>query len=656
MKLNNNRISLLIIFLLISFFSFAQKNVEFKEENFDNEDAYYDAYDELLDGNDNYAEELYILALKQFLIAQDFNPNNAQLNYKIGVCYLHTNKKYESLKYLKKANQLDPTGIEDIDYSFGQAYQFVLKFDDAIKYYNKYLSKATIDAKRKNEVLKKIEECKNGNYLTMHPVAGMVINLKDINTEYPEYSPMLTADQEKIFFTSRRKGTTGGKKDAFDMMYYEDIYMATKYDNIWGPAKQIKGNVNTNKHDANVGLSNDGQTLYIYRSDKNNGDLYESKLDGDVWGTPKALPTPINSKYRETCMSLSPDKNIIYFISDRKGSFGGQDIFYCEKQDDGTWGEAKNIGDSINTKYNEDGVFIHPDGKTLYFSSQGHNTMGGFDIFKSVKHADGTWGKAENIGYPINTAENDLSIVVSADGQTGYYTSTKSDGYGNKDIYKISFSETDEKNKEAKLTLVKGVIVDKNTRIPIEANIEITDNEKQEKIAVFKSNKKTGEFLISLPVGKNYALTILKEGYLFYSENFDLVDSLDFQLINLDISLSDVEVNSTVVLRNIFFDYGKTILKENSILELSRVIKLLEKHPEMKLEIAGHTDNISSYKFNLKLSQKRAKAVADYLITKGIEKNRLITKGYSYKKPIADNKTEEGRTKNRRVEFKILGY
>jgi len=656
MNSNNNKKVFLILFFLVSVFTFSQKNIEFKEKNFEDKNAFHNAYDELLDGNDNFAEQLYILALKPFLVAQEFNRNNADLNYKIGVCYLHTNQKYESLKYLRTANKLDSIGIADIDYRFGQAYQFVLKFDEAIKHYNKYMSEVTIGAKRKAEVLKKIEECNNGNYFIMHPVAGMVINLKDINTEYPEYSPMLTADQEKMFFTSRREGTTGGKKDAFDMMYYEDIYESNKFNNIWGPAKQIEGSINTVKHDANVGLSNDGQTLYIYRSDKNNGDIYESKLEGTIWGSPKALPEPINSKYRETCVSLSPDKNTIYFVSDRKGGFGGQDIYYCKKQDDDTWGEAINLGDSINTKYNEDGVFIHPDDKTLYFSSQGHNTMGGFDIFKSVKDENGNWTKPENIGYPINTAEDDLSIVVSADGQIGYYTSTKSDGYGDKDIYKIKFSETDDENTEAKLTLVKGIILDNNTKIPIGANIEIVDNEKQEKIAEFTSNKETGEFLVSLPVGKNYALTIVKEGYLFHSENFDLVDSLDFQAINLDISLDDIKVNSTVVLRNIFFDYGKATLKDNSKLELSRILSLLEQYPEMKLEISGHTDNVSSYKFNLKLSQKRAQAVADYLISMGIDKNKLITEGYAYKKPIADNKTEEGRTKNRRVEFKILGY
>ena len=656
MKPNNSKNFGLAILFFISIFSFAQKNIAFKKSNFDDEKAFYSAYDELLDGKDNYAEELYILALKQFLIAQNFNPNNADLNYRIGVCYLHTNQKYESLKYLRTANKLDSTGIADIDYRFGQAYQFVLKFDDAIKHYNKYMSEVTIGAKRKAEVEKKIEECNNGKYFTMHPIAGMVINLKDINTEYPEYSPMLTADQEKMFFTSRREGTTGGRKDAFDMVYYEDIYQTEKFNNIWGPAKPIEGSINTSKHDANVGLSNDGQTLYIYRSDKNNGDIYQSHLEGNIWGNPKALPEPINSKYRETCVSLSPDKNTIYFVSDRKGGFGGQDIYYCSKKDDGTWGIANNIGDSINTKYNEDGVFIHPDGRTLYFSSQGHNTMGGFDIFKSTKNDDETWSKPENIGYPINTAEDDLSIVVSADGSTGYYTSTKSDGYGDKDIYKIKFSETDEENTDAKLTLVKGIILDNNTKIPIEANIEIVDNEKQEKIAEFVSNKETGEFLVSLPVGKNYALTVVKDGYLFHSENFDLVDSLDFQSINLDISLDDIKVNSTVVLRNIFFDYGEDKLKNNSKLELSRILTLLEKYPEMKLEISGHTDNVSSFKFNLKLSQKRAESVAKYLIDKGIDKSRLITEGYAYKKPIADNETEEGRTKNRRVEFKILGY
>jgi tetratricopeptide (TPR) repeat protein len=296
MKPELNKLIILIPFLLFNIISFSQKDIAFKESNFEDKKAFHDAYDELLDGNDYYTDKSYIIALSHYKISQEFNPNNAKLNYRMGVCYLHTNQKFESLKYLKSANNINSTKFSNIDFRFGQAYQYLLKFDDAINHYHKYLDEKKPTGSKKEIVEKKIQECKNGKYLIMHPVSGMVINLKDINTEYPEYSPMLSADQQNMIFTSRREGTTGDKKDIFDLMYYEDIYQTEKIGNQWQIATQVEGGLNTKKHDANVGLSNDGQTIFIYRSDKNNGDIYKSTLIGYIWGNPEPLPEPINSK------------------------------------------------------------------------------------------------------------------------------------------------------------------------------------------------------------------------------------------------------------------------------------------------------------------------------------------------------------------------
>ncbi len=654
MKMKNILFGLLLVFIANINIIIAQ-NIEFKESNFDNKYDFKKANDNLLEGNDYYKDKSYYNALEQFKKANDFNPNNAALNYKMGVCYLFSNDKRKALQYLEKSFSLDSTYSKDYCFQKGRAYQYLLQFDNAISEFNKYLSTG-ISSKKEKLVNKKIQECETGKQLVANPIKGIIHNLEIVNSEYADYSPMITADESILIFTSRREGTTGGQKDPYDSEYYEDIYTSDNIDGTWSEPQPIQGYLNTGRHDSNVGLSLDGQTLYIYRSNRNNGDVYECKLDGDIWTSPKALPEPINSKYMETSVSVSPDGKTLYFVSNRPKGFGGKDIYYCKLNENDKWGDAINIGDKINTEYDEDGVFIHPDGKTLYFSSKGHNTMGDYDIFKSEIDAEGNWQEPINIGYPINTPENDIFFFLSADGEKGYFSSVKEDGIGNKDIYYIAFNEEDEAKADAMLALVKGKVLDGRTKEPIEANIEVVDNGTQEVVANFKSNYKTGDYMVSLPFGKDYALTVEKNGYLFYSLNFNLTDSTRYQEIELEIGLPDTCVNSTAIMRNIFFDYGKTTLKTESEHELQKVYNILTKYPTMRMEISGHTDNVSSEKFNQRLSENRAKAVAKYLIKKGISKERLVTMGYAFSKPIADNETKEGRKQNRRVEFKVLGY
>ncbi len=646
---------LTILLLTLSFFGFAQQNKDFTKENFSSEEDYITAKDALLDGNDFYLDKDYTSALKNFITAYQYIQDNAKLNYKIGDCYLHTNKKNEALNYLLKAYQLDSNINNNILFKIGDAYHFLLKFEDAIKYYNKYYNKGNLSTEEMSLVNKRIDECKNGIKLRLHPSIGMISNIKEINSKYADYSPMLTADMQTMVFTSRREGTTGNQIDPYDMQYYEDIYITHKLDSSnWAEPEKIKGKINTKGHDANVGLTNDGQHLFIYRSNSESGDIFQSDLEGESWSKPYKLPEPINSKYMEKCISFTPDMRRAYFVSNRPGTKGGLDIFHVDIDKFGNYGEVINVGDSINTIYDEDGVFIHPDGKTMYFSSKGHNTMGGYDIFKSEMDSNGVWHSPVNVGMPINSADDDIFLVVSADGKTGYFSSIRTDCVGEKDIYKIDFSEKDPGIANGNLIVVTGSITDFILKEPIEAEIEIADNSTQEVIAKFKSNKNNGKFIISLPSGKNYAVRASKDGYLFHSENFNLTDSSNYQEVKLDVEMKRIEVNANEILRNIFFDYGKATLRDESKMELDELYKLLTAYPEIKLEISGHTDSISSKKFNIRLSERRAKSVAAYLINKGISKDRLTTKGYGFDKPIADNSTKEGRQKNRRVEFKII--
>jgi outer membrane protein OmpA-like peptidoglycan-associated protein len=401
-------------------------------------------------------------------------------------------------------------------------------------------------------------------------------------------------------------------------------------------------------------------------------------LKGDKWVKPTPLPKEINTRYHESCASLGPDGRTLYFISDRTDGVGGRDIWVAYKNSKGKWSEVKNIRE-LNTPYDEEAVFIHPDGRTLYFSSQGHNSMGGYDIFKST-YKDGYWSKPENLGVPINTADDDLYFVLASSGQRAYFSSSRKGTIGDQDIFMITFiidkpmNPSTEDNliayktkpvQEIKiesaiaietpsLTLLKGFIYDEETKKPLEAQIVLTDNEKNEELAVFTSNAQTGRYLVSLPSGKNYGIAVKKEGYLFHSENFVIPENAQYQEIQKDIYLKPIKVGQSIVLRNIFFDFDKATLRPESKTELENLIKLMNDNPNIKIEISGHTDNIGSAAYNQKLSESRAKAVVDYLIEHGIDKSRLSYMGYGFDKPIAPNDTEEGRQLNRRVEFKIV--
>ncbi|MGB4665343.1 MAG: OmpA family protein, partial [Bacteroidales bacterium] len=490
------------------------------------------------------------------------------------------------------------------------------------------------------------------------------------------YAPVISADEAMLIFTSRRPTNIGGLRDPMTGKFFEDIYIA--YLEEWGNwlLTQPGAPLNGQYHDAAIGLSPDGQTLYLYKGD-NGGDIYVSYLKGRNWTIPEALPSPINTKYHESSASLGPDGRTLYFVSDRPGGIGGRDIWFSRKDNSGYWSSPINLSD-INTPYDEEGVFIHPDGKTLYFSSKGHNTMGGYDIFRTVY--DGKkWSKPVNLGYPINTPDDDLYFVLSASGVHAYISSSRKGTLGDQDIFMITYmiakpvmpsSEVNllawraQPSQDLKfenligesspsLILWKGKVMDE-VGTPLEAQIILTDNETGEQLAVFTSNSETGNFLVSLPSGKNYGVAVKKEGYLFHSENFNIPENAPFKEVNKDIILKKIAVGVEVVLNNIFFDFNKATLRPESKTELQNIIEFLQQNPNISLEISGHTDNVGSYEYNLNLSEKRAQAVVDYLIQQGISSNRLVYKGYSYTKPIASNSTEEGRQLNRRVEFKII--
>ncbi|HEY6976363.1 MAG TPA: OmpA family protein, partial [Chitinophagaceae bacterium] len=463
---------------------------------------------------------------------------------------------------------------------------------------------------------------------------------------------------------------------------FEDLYVSYKKNGAWSMAQDFGEPVNSEEHDATAGLSNDGSALFIYKNDKNDGgDLYESRLKGTSWRRPEHLNGNINTRYHESTISESYDGKTIYFVSNRENGIGDRDIYFCTKDRKGNWITPTNAGAIINTKYAEEGVFLHPDGVTMYFSSQGHGTMGGYDIFKSTL-VNGKWTEPVNLGWPINGPDDDVFFVVSANGRRGYYSSAREGGFGDKDIYVITFLGeekpfilSNEDNlvasvtaavksiqpappveiKTPSLTILKGTITDAVTGEPLEASIDLTDNTKNELIATFKSNSATGKYLVSLPDGKNYGIAVTLEPYLFHSENFDIPEANGFQEVIKDVQLKKVVVGSKIILKNIFFDFDKSTLRPESVSELERLIKFLDDVPNVKIEIGGHTDNYGSDDYNLKLSQSRCESVVNYLVKHGIAKERLTAKGYGETVPIDTNETDEGRQMNRRTEFQIIG-
>ncbi|MBL4657346.1 MAG: PD40 domain-containing protein [Flavobacteriales bacterium] len=477
-----------------------------------------------------------------------------------------------------------------------------------------------------------------------------IINIgKAINSSFADYHPLITADESVMYFTARRDNTTGGKIDPNFNIYYEDIYFSKKIDGKWSQARNLGLPINTAGHDAATGLSPDGQSLFVYRD----ANIYQSKLDGEVWTNPEKLNKNINSKYKETAACFSFDGLTMYFISDRIGGQGGLDIYKSKLDKKGEWGAAQNLGSVVNSSANEEAVFMHPDGKTLYFSSQGHGSMGGYDIFSAVYNEKSkSWSRPVNIGAPINTSGDDVFFVLAANGEKGYYSSSKTGGSGEKDIYEILFLK---KAIKPELTLYKGTVTnDKNE--PVEADIEVTvvDSETDEVFAKTKSNKATGDFLLSLPSGHSYGITFAAEGHFFHTEQIDIPEAAPYFEMTKNIKLKKADIGESVVLENIYFDYNKETLKEESILELNKAIRFMEKNSDLSFEISGHTDNKGKWEYNMDLSERRAESVVNYFMEHGISKSRLVYAGYSFDKPIASNATKEGQQKNRRVQMMVI--
>jgi outer membrane protein OmpA-like peptidoglycan-associated protein/tetratricopeptide (TPR) repeat protein len=721
-------------------------------------------------GNLLILEQNYPLALKYFLDAYKIDSTNANINYKVGFCYLQSaNDKNKALPYLEKAVQDINRNYKDMEprekgapemalYYLGTAYRLAYKFNESNTYFNRF--QEIVGHKNKElaaDLTKQVETNFNAAEFTKDTAAVTIVNLGDsVNSSYPDYSPVVSADESTLIFTSRRPGSTGGDKTENDQ-FYEDIYISNKgKDGNWSSPKPI--NINTNDNEANIGLSPDGQQLFVYRS-INGGDIYYSNLEGETWGPLIAMDANVNSPAWETHATQSVDGNTLYFVSDRKeGGLGGRDIWRCVKLPNGKWSMPLNLGPTINTPFDEDAPFIHPDGVTLFFSSTGHKTMGGFDVFKSVKDDEGKWSTPENLKAPINTPDDDIFYMQSVNGKRGYLSSVRPNGKGEKDLYVVNFeqaisepltllrgyltfdgttkipdnvmimatdmesglvvqdvrpnsvtgkyililnpgdagktytisyeaegyqpiSETitippnsayQEIDKELSLKginfeskvlgtiSVAGTIINQEQKIIPGAKIIVKDNTSGKLIDTYFTTSDSGSYYFVLNRGQNYNISYEADGYLFQSENVNVPKQPEYSALTKNIVLEKVAAGAKIILNNIFFDSNKATLRKESNLEIEKVLKLMKDYPDLKIEVAGHTDSKGNDAANLKLSQMRSQSVVEALSKKGIDKSRLVAKGYGETMPVAPNVLPNGKPDlkgmqlNRRVELKIL--
>lgn len=470
------------------------------------------------------------------------------------------------------------------------------------------------------------------------------INLGDnVNSARSEYYPSVTITDSLLVFTRK----TGAMREDFMQSFLND----TSY----GKAELIDGDINIEPRKGAITVSQDGEWMLFAADLSGQGeggfDIYISYLTPEGWSSPENLGPGVNTDFWETSPTLSPDKRVLYFSSNRPGGYGGIDIYASYRQSNGRWSNAVNMGPRINTAGDEQSPFIHADNQTLFFSSTGLPGYGNQDLFVVRKNAKGEWGTPENLGYPINTIENEGSLAVSADGLTAYYASDRSDSRGGLDLYRFTLPQD---IRPKRTMYVKGKVIDEKTGKGLPSTVELTSNESDLTLMRVQTDE-LGGYFITLPTGNDYTFTVNRRGYLFYSEVYAMRDKEADSTYQKDILLKPVQLNASYVFNNIQFATNSYQLPTAGLVELDKLVQVLQENPGLKVEISGHTDNIGTPRDNLTLSTNRAKAIVDYLTGKGIDAARLTYKGYGETQPVADNATEEGRARNRRTSFTIIG-
>ena len=598
-----------------------------------------------------YREGLNNQAWKLLGIAQKVEPCFAEI-YMLKAVLFEDEKKIDSaIAAYRHALTIDPEVFPNAYFSLAKLEAACGRYAEAESHFTRYLSYKNISAKLREQA--QMAQLRNREAMRIADTAVpfQPKNLgENINTEYDEYLPLVTVDDQTMFFTRRYF------KEAETPYLEEDFFFSVRDTNgNWMPAERMAEPINSNENEGALCISPDGRYLFFAGCNRHDGmgscDIYASIRRGDVWGRPFNIGSPVNTSAWESQPCMSSDGRTLYFVSNRAGGFGKSDIWKSELSDGGIWSEPVNLGNTINTSGDESSPFLHPDGKTLYFSSNGHGGMGGLDLFVSRLDENGNWSVPQNLGYPINTYADEATLSVNSKGDTAYFSSDNLSGFGKKDIYSFALYE---QARPASVSFMKGVVYDADTRKPLAARFELISLKTgKTRISSMASSKK-GDFLVCLPVDEPFALNVSFPGYLFYSEHIALDYAYRDRPMRKEILLQPIRSGTSIVLNNIFYRTGEYAIEESSTAELNRLVRFLMQNKEVHIEISGHTDNVGSAAFNRELSQNRANAVAAYIVKKGIDANRIKAVGYGFDRPLADNETEEGRARNRRTELKIL--
>lgn len=655
------------------------------------------------DGDEFFEVQKYHLALPYYKKVLELAPDDVDANYKVGICYLNSTHSREALPYFEKIlNAKDLP--DDVYYDIARSYHIVHEFDKAIEKYQEAKKHLVKGGSITQEMIdREIKRCEFGKELVSTPLDFNIENVGDvINSEYRDHVPVVSADETSLIFTSRRPETTGGKVYSGDGMYFEDIYISKKgATDEWMPPSNIGEGINTKRHDASVGVSPDGQKLFIYRSIQNKnhyrGDIYSSDWDPElgVWSEPVPLPDGINSHMVELSTSITSDENVMYFSSNRPGGKGGYDIYQVKKLPNGDWAAPLNM-ESINTPDDEDAPFIHSDNRTLYFSSKGHQTMGGYDIFMSIyNETKDEWSEPQNMGYPVNTASDDIYFVWSADGMRGYFSSAREDSYGDLDIYVIHRPIIGKY-----FMVLKGTLIDEDSRQPVSGLIKLYNAANEKLVGVFNTNMNTGKFSAIIPPNAVYRAEISARGYEDKTELIVVPDVTEYFEHEITIHAGKKIVDSTasdssntavdtavvakadteVVVENsdqeeddeegalnpgdlikmVFHDFDQAAHSQGSGINIDDVIRILKENPWLVISVESHTDSKGSEEYNMKLAQRRASSCQTYLLRKGISATRVKVRYYGEERPLEPNEkpngadNPDGRAKNRRTEFRVV--
>lgn len=669
----------------------------------------------------NFEEKKFLDALDQFTQLYKYKKNDLYYKMMMGICLTYDpEQKDKAIEVLEQVKVTNPE-YNLINFYLGKSYAVNYDFDKAVSLFNMFLARATNeDAAQKILAEQMIKNCQSAKEILADTIKqNEVVNIQyPINSQYSEYVPVISADESVMIYTYRGVKSKGADKIEQSMgseAYTEDVFISYKQNGEWTEPKSIGDNINTEDHDAAIALSVDGQTLFIYKTDNGKNDIYVSNLKGNDWSKPEKLKGDVNQpKSWEGSASLSANGKTLYFASDREGGLGGRDIYKAELQDDGSWGNVQNLGPNINTVYNDDAPFIHPDNITLYFSSEGHSSIGGYDIFSSTKDEYNGFNPPVNLGYPINTVDDNRYFVMSADGNVGYYSGGGENSIGEQDIFKIITGKLD----KPVLALLLGKVYYND--VETGSFMNLYESEEGELEGTFKSNEETGKYVMALKPGRYEIEVELENGqivrdsirldeieeYIVLKKDFRIyddsnlivsnnkalqdilaaelkkenktIDTLFAENVDGEIKLQDMGAGRSFKLENILYDFDKSTLRPESKKELDRLVVILNEQEGIKVEISSHTDatrNVEaakkifarkgipytkeahdkmSGKYNQRLSQRRAQSVVDYLTKKGIPKSRLVAKGYGESQPVATNDTDEGRQLNRRTEFKVL--